>query len=317
MGLVWSMPVPVACSLAVATGGLAATCGQCPLDAAGGVLHPGDAGAQAVAVAQAGRVALGHLPVPHHAALLIVYHAAPDPALVLSPLATAFPGVVLVPVRLPHFYYAGMAVEVDILATATPPRVHRQATGGASVTQISGGPLDWVRVSAPAGADLAAALATLDPGRLLAAHWFAADPPPAVWDPAPAARVIPQGDEGVTAILTLAPGPVTAGHTPGGAVLRRAGRFAWIAAQGARPDLAAAAHAAMDALDLPGIPGLIPVKATTHYAGGPGPDDLHANLAVRHARFPRPGPASTGVPVRALAGAALAVDMLCAVDSQV
>lgn len=45
MGLMWNMPIPVACSLAVATDGLAVTCGQCPLDAEGRVLAPGDAAA--------------------------------------------------------------------------------------------------------------------------------------------------------------------------------------------------------------------------------------------------------------------------------
>jgi enamine deaminase RidA (YjgF/YER057c/UK114 family) len=317
MGLTWSMPVPVACSLAVSVGGLAATCGQCPLDGQGRVLFPGDPAAQAQMVAQVGAGALGHLPRPHHAAMVVVYHTAADAATVLAPLAAAFPGAVLALVRLPHFYYPGMAIELDIHATTAAPQVTRHATGDTTRTHVAGGPIEWVHLSAPSMADLSAALAPLDPARVLSAHWFAADAPPAAFDPVPAARVIPPDGTGATAILALAPGPVNAGHTPGGAVLRQGGGFAWIAAQGGGPDLAAAAHGAMDALDLPGLPGLTPLKATTHYVGGPGPDDLHANLAVRHARFPMPGPASTGVPVRALAGAMLAVDMLCAVDSVV
>ena len=100
--------------------------------------------------------------------------------------------------------------------------------------------------------------------------------------------------------------------TQGGAILRRAGRFAWTSATGTAPDLAQSAHQAMDALDLSGLTIL---KATTHYVGGPRPQDLHANLAVRHARFPMPGPASTGVPVAGLATATLAIDMLAIVDS--
>ena len=51
MGLMWQMPIPVACSLAVAAKGLAVSCGQCPLDTKGQVLHPGDARAQAGLVA--------------------------------------------------------------------------------------------------------------------------------------------------------------------------------------------------------------------------------------------------------------------------
>lgn len=89
MGLMWNMPIPVACSLAVATDGLAVTCGQCPLDAEGRVLAPGDAAAQAALVAAMGQGVLDHLPETHHAALLVVYHDCADPAQVPQPLAAA------------------------------------------------------------------------------------------------------------------------------------------------------------------------------------------------------------------------------------
>lgn len=70
----------------------------------------------------------------------------------------------------------------------------------------------------------------------------------------------------------------------------------------------------MDALSLQSLENTTILKATTHYVGGPGPQDLHGNLAVRHARFPQPGPASTGVPVAGLAGGSLAIDMLALRD---
>ena len=41
MGLMWNMPVPVACSLAVAAEGIAATCGQCPSMTRAGCSRPG------------------------------------------------------------------------------------------------------------------------------------------------------------------------------------------------------------------------------------------------------------------------------------
>ena len=310
MGLMWNMPIPVACSLAVAADGLAVTCGQCPLDGDGRVLHPGDAAAQAALVARMALGALGHLPTPHHAALLTVYHDGADPAEVLAPLAAAFPAVALAPVRLPHFYYPGMRIEVDLYATTALPRLTGETSGPARLTRVTGGPLEFLHLFAPDMTHALPLLARIDPDRLLSAQWFAPDAPPR-HIPAPAARVIPP-DGSVTAILTLAPGPVSATTTPGGAILRRAGRFAWTSARGTAPDLALAAHQAMDALQLSGLTIL---KATTHYAGGPSPDDLHSNLAVRHARFPMPGPASTGVPVSALADATLAIDMLAIVDS--
>ena len=52
MGLMWQMPIPVACSLAVAAKGLAVSCGQCPLDTKGQVLHPGDRGFEHVTAIQ-------------------------------------------------------------------------------------------------------------------------------------------------------------------------------------------------------------------------------------------------------------------------
>lgn len=55
MGLMWNMPIPVACSLAVAADGLAITCGQCPLDGDGKVMHPGNASSQAALVATMGQ----------------------------------------------------------------------------------------------------------------------------------------------------------------------------------------------------------------------------------------------------------------------
>ncbi len=313
MGLMWNMPIPVACSLAVAANGLAVTCGQCPLDDQGQVRFPGDAAAQARLVADMAKGVLSHLPTPHSAALLVVYHDCEDANQVLAPLTAAFPQAVLAPIRLPHFYYPGMRIEVDLYASASPPNQRREQIGPASLTRVNAGPLTLCHLSAP---DMGAAeplLAQIDPKRLLSAQWFAPTAPPSHL-PDPAARVIPP-DGSVSAILTLAQGDVQVTTTPGGANLRQAGGFGWLSAHGTAPDLALAAHQAMDALALPSLLGLTMLKATTHYHGGANAQDLHANLAVRHARFPMPGPASTGVPVAGLAAATLAIDMLAIIDS--
>ncbi|MBL9054416.1 MAG: hypothetical protein JNN02_11870, partial [Tabrizicola sp.] len=313
MGLMWNMPIPVACSLAVAGRGLAVTCGQCPLDDRGQVRFPGDAAAQAELVASMAEAVLNHLPDAHFAALAVVFHDCADAAEVLAPLAAAFPQAALAPIRLPHFYYPGMRVEVDLYATAAPPTRRVRASDHARLTQVSGGPLELCHLAA---ADMGAArrlLAQIDPLRLLSAQWFAPEPPPSHF-PDPAARVIPP-DDSVSAILTLAPSPVLASSTPGGAIQRQSGDLCWLSAHGTAADLALAAHQAMDALALRDIPGLTVLKATTHYRGRANANDLHANLAVRHARFPMPGPASTGVPVSGLAAATLAIDMLAVIDS--
>lgn len=310
MGLMWQMPIPVACSLAVMAKGLAISCGQCPLDDAGKVLHADDPAQQAGLVAEMVRGVLGHLPVPHHAALLVVYHDALDEAEVLAPLAAAFPGAVLVPVRLPHFYYAGMRIEVDVYATEAAPKVRTLTEGAARMSLVSGNGLTLVGLRAPSMAQAKPLLEALDPAHLLSAEWFAAEATPQGWHPDPCARVIQSVAAGVTAVLTLAPGRVETSRTPGGALRRASSGFVWLSAQGQGSDLAAAAHQAMDLLALEAESDLTVLKATTHYVGGSGPEDLHGNLAVRHARFPQPGPASTGVPVAGLAGASLAINML-------
>lgn len=58
------------------------------------------------------------------------------------------------------------------------------------------------------------------------------------------------------------------------------------------------------------------VKTNIFYVGGANPHDLHANLNIRSTYYDKPGPASTGVPVPALAfpGAMLSVEVLAMPD---
>lgn len=58
-----------------------------------------------------------------------------------------------------------------------------------------------------------------------------------------------------------------------------------------------AMNAMGDLLALAGMTFRHVVKATTHYRGGPTPEDLHANMGVRNRYYTRPGPASTGIPL--------------------
>jgi hypothetical protein len=50
-------------------------------------------------------------------------------------------------------------------------------------------------------------------------------------------------------------------------------------------------------------------KSTTYYAGDSVAEDLHSNMEVRNARYCRPGPASTGIPVVSLGLAASRVSI--------
>lgn len=323
MGAMWSMPVDVACSLMVTTAGIGFSSGQCPLDQTGAVLHPGDAVAQADFAAGLVDHCLSLTPETPHAALMVVYHLAADEASlgrVLAPFKERFPGAVLAPVRLPHFYYPGMTIEVDLFASSAPPGVRSARVGGVDVSAVAAGPVTLASLSASTG-DPVDALAALDlvPDQLLAAHWSgleSAVPPELLAGPG-STIASGMGTGHRQGILVFAPEPVTVSTTPGGAIMRSSGRIAWLATRSSNPDLSAAATEAMDALALDHLPGIRTLKATTRYVGGPTPDDLHGNLAVRHARFPRPGPASTGVPVAALSDATLTIDMLVSIESWV
>jgi hypothetical protein len=57
-------------------------------------------------------------------------------------------------------------------------------------------------------------------------------------------------------------------------------------------------------------------KAPTHYVGSSSPANLHDNMSVRNACYPRPGPASTGLPVAAFpfSSSRIGVDVLGVIE---
>jgi enamine deaminase RidA (YjgF/YER057c/UK114 family) len=71
-----------------------------------------------------------------------------------------------------------------------------------------------------------------------------------------------------------------------------------------------------DLLALAGLSFRHVVKASTHYRGGPSPEDLHANMGVRNRYYARPGPASTGIPLPAFdaRGQTLVLDAFAMTD---
>lgn len=316
MGARWNVPVDAARSLTASANGLTFTCGQCPLDGSGSVLDPGDLSGQARRLAGTCRATMAQAPEAPVPCLLVLYHTA-DPGgemiALASPFRGAFPGAAVLPVRLPQFHDPGMRLEVDVVATPDKPSVWSFTHAGVAGHVVEAGPLTFATLSAPPGRSVAPALALiggrgLAPARLLGAEWHGlADPPPG-WAPLPGAAALPAAPQaGVSALLTFARTDVTAEAAPPGAASRRAGPFAWRAALGTAPDLATAARQAMDSLGP--FDSFTALKATTLYAGGPTAEGLHASLAVRHASFPRPGPASTGVPVAGLAGGTLTLAM--------
>lgn len=117
-GDLWDMRIDVPYSFLVIDGDHAWSCGQLALDPAGTVKHPGDLPAQSVVVAanlleilQRAELDQGHI------AELVLYHGPNEPGLVEQMLTTfrdVAPGAVLTPVAVPHFYYDGVELEVDL-----------------------------------------------------------------------------------------------------------------------------------------------------------------------------------------------------------
>ncbi len=119
---VWKMRIEHPYSLVVKDGALLWSCGQCPLDREGAVLFPGNLLAQAEAVAgfierylnemQCATTSIGRLVVYY------VKTAHRDAARLRGLFHRAFgQSVHVIPVAVPHFYYDGMVIEVDVFAS--------------------------------------------------------------------------------------------------------------------------------------------------------------------------------------------------------
>ena len=148
----WQMRIDHPYSLFVRDGDLVWSCGQCPLAGDGAVLHPGDLAGQAEAVIGFIHRHLGEIGADAGALCqLVVYYVATgehDAALLADRFRAAFGhGVLVTPVAIPHFYYDGMLIEVDVFASARPKQRHAAAEGDARLEAVSAGGLTWVSVT--------------------------------------------------------------------------------------------------------------------------------------------------------------------------
>ena len=282
-GELWSMRIDVPYSFLVVDDGHAWSCGQLALDDRGEVLAPGDLIAQARTVAanletilqRAGlaRDEIGRLALYHGPSTDEVLDAA------LAVFTRAFPGCLLTPIEVPHFYYDGVELEVDLFGGRSQVRWH------SSVERDP--PHLGLHHLVPPGerGDVASTLP--DPGAAIVAAG--------------------SGGERTYGFEVVGHAPTTTVTDDDGVktVVRQAGRFTWTQARvtdhiGHR-GLVAQTEAVMAAMDdllvRHGLAYGEVVKSTTHYVGGSSPDELHDNMAVRNRRYRSPGPASTGVPV--------------------
>lgn len=334
---VWKMRIDHPYSLFVREGAILWSCGQCPLDNLGNVLHPGDLLRQAYSVAGFIRKFLTEMQSRTSSiGRLVVYYVktAPDDAARLKRLFHREFGqsVQVVPVAVPHFYYDGMLIEVDVFAS------DEKAEGISLVDEETGltlevsdaGPFVWASVSSPRaafkeiGPRLNELLVRADLSRdcLFAEQWFV----PAGCEAHDGVfsgrddRVVQNAvrvsdaDAEVMAELTFAKAPVTAGppRKTGSDTdhlsmsLRIADGHFHLTALGTAPDSSLVEQTAtiMKAVEAlfadAGVSFRDVRKATTYYVAGSSADELHDNMSVRNRYYTKPGPASTGLPVEGL-----------------
>lgn len=335
---VFAMQVDVPVSTMVRDGGFGWTCGQCPLDRQGAVVSPGDLIAQALFVCDMIETVLRRAAFEAgSAARLHVYfvetrQGAGDALLdVLRKRLRHDPIIVLIPV--PHFYYEGMLIEVDVFA----------GTGLGSRKVRHDGPVDFeiveadglVHVSARAEPGLSGTadiwLAAVEKSLraeglfaddLVSDHWFLSGvAEPSFLSPPPISGLLTNSDALVrvggpgparlTGSLSFSPGSPTgkiAADVEAGPRIsgRRNERLCWIGGSHADPsgNLVDQTRTIMsglaEALERQDMSFDNVTKLTAHYVGGASPEELHDNMIIRHGFYARPGPASTGLPVSAL-----------------
>ncbi|KIY41733.1 hypothetical protein TZ03_06400 [Pseudomonas sp. 10-1B] len=157
-GSLWKMKIDHPYSLLVQEGGVAWSCGQCPLDANGQVAHEDDLIAQTHHVVQSIRKILDSSEMRSPmAAKLVVYYVEKFPDLfqeMMFLLKQAFgEKCIIVPVPVPYFYYSGMLIEIDIYA-AEAETFSRSAVvekNGLKIEVMDFDQLVWVKLSAAAG----------------------------------------------------------------------------------------------------------------------------------------------------------------------
>jgi enamine deaminase RidA (YjgF/YER057c/UK114 family) len=341
-GQMWSLRVPVPYSGLVRDGDRAWSSGQLALDVSGDVRAPGDIAAQAVIIADniAGLLAEAGLGADD-VSRMVLYSAAHDPADqagVVDYFLRRFGDDSLVEVvPVPHFYYDGVLLEVDVFCAPSDPVIEEDLPGGGRARVKREGEMVLVNLTAPPtslGRAIGGLLTrhALSPDQLLSGWGIAPEPllsavPGQVAPRLPgffAGALMPcyMIDDKVHLYLTFGIGDVEIAEQRGGRVrlhLARAGTLAVLDGRylgGRAVGLEAQTEAVMDELAMMleehGMDFTDVVKATTFYAGGNTAEELHGNLAVRNRFYSAPGPASTGVPIARMAdpGAKVRIELV-------
>lgn len=318
---VFGMREEVRVSSMVRVGHLGWTCGMCPLDLSSAVVAAGELQTQAGFVCNMiETVFLRAGFVSKDAAKLVIYHAAKSPdelSEMLSVFRKHFPSrPVLVPVPVDHFYYEGMLLEVDAYADASLTPATEPVVQGVQIRR--GRDFTYVAADAPGPDQIEAALKAnnLHSESLLAAEWYSERSLVNLSTVNSKVPIISQEflrvgashTASLSTDLTFATqAKVEARETGEGVLVRRAAGLAMLSASVARSDLNLVdqTRTIMKRLEMAlreeGIAWSQVTKISAPYVGDASESDLHENLKIRHAYHASPGPASTGLPVRAFA----------------
>ncbi len=350
---VFAMRVDVPVSTAVRDGDLGWTCGQCPLTETGAVHAPGDLLAQTEFVCDMIEKVMVRAGFRSSSVgKLHVYFAAEtdlEAADAVALIAARFDhGPLIVPVPVPHFYYDGMLIEVDVFAAN-----HLQARApvdadGVRLQLIDTGDQVWAYAHVSLADRTADEAVELIPGaltqqkmdqeHLLADFWMIGgtdagqiarnfQPNRFITNPDALVRLANPASPVIAAALSFSKQPVAVLKDKSNGdrerlTFKKSGQMIWASGTCANSglDLVGQTSNIMQGLDAglraAGASFADVVKLTAHYTGGASEEELHGNMKVRHGFYQTPGPASTGLPVGGLGhqNCRIAIDVVAVSD---
>jgi enamine deaminase RidA (YjgF/YER057c/UK114 family) len=330
----FAMRVDVPVSTMVRDGEYGWTCGQCPIDQNAAIVSPHDLFEQTHYVCDMIETVLPRASMNTRSiGKLNVYYVDNGNAdLALDLIRQRFgPSLLIVPIAVPHFYYEGMMIEVDVFAG---PKCQHKVLFDKNGLQIEKAfnndmTLVYMSISNP-NIKIEHALSVfkehkLFPDNLLSDHWFLADP---LFSSNNALNLIQ--DSGLMtnrdAVAKLADGTDRTliaefcfGNNPCDHTLQTSNDtvsiyrnkqddILWVTGTCSDPtsDLVAQTAQIMSGINHSlieaGATFENATKVTAHYVGGATEDELHENMKIRHSYYSNPGPASTGLPVEGLLG---------------
>lgn len=326
----WEMAIDVPYSFLVRDKEMAWSCGQLALDKNSQVIGPNDIREQSRVICDYIGEILDRGSVSTHSVtkllLYYVHTGEPDRKAMLEIFRDRFGNnVLLVPICVPHYYYEGVLLEVDVFCDGPGRSYYSENQNGIAIDAVSTETHLWVSLEAKAKnarqvlVELASFLSdhNIKPEKLLSEHWFVpsddmdefASVAESIWPPIDI--LIDSGPEvgSINGHLVFAKNELKRQEkfidveNKICLLLRQGESMTWLQARSLNENLGLVAQTDEImkgiAIKMPGL-GLNfsdVVKSTTHYAGGSSAAELHDNMQVRNAYYQKPGPSSTGLPV--------------------